>query len=319
MNFLLPQGIGDSVWALHKVQAVRDALDPGGQIVIALAGSHRSQLETRAIDFVNRFAFVDRTVMRPFGIHTEPYVSDEGRYNYIADGWYDFHATEGRYCALMPNGPLERGVRLEDWLPQYDINWRIFDDFRISPDERAYADALHARLGDYAVFYPGPLHGNTDNGHNRNALWGPVDWLDLSRRIRRELGLRIAVVGAPYDAPYYELFIRPWLNGDGASWANLIGKTNIGQLYAVTSRAEFVISYQAGVGIVATYLGTPTAIWWRPAGDSISPNEFLSFDERMASGWVPPAVLDAGKHLPLYYGRHDAGYIMDEVRRRGWA
>jgi len=80
-----------------------------------------------------------------------------------------------------------------------------------------------------------------------------------------------------------------------------------------------VISYQAGVGIVSTYLGTPTAIFWRPYGDSISPQWILSFDERMASAWVPPATIEAGKHLPLIYGRHGIQHIVSEIRRRGWA
>ena len=309
------------MWALHKVEAVRDALDPGGRIDIALAGSDEVYLERRALDFVRRFDFVDSVEMRTFQIMAEQWLSADGRYNYIEDGWYDFSSVDGlemRHCALMPNGPLERGVRLESWLPQYAINWNIFDHFRLTPDERAFGAILHVQLGDYVVFYLGPLHGNTDNGHNRNALWGPADWLDLGRRIRREFGLRVVVVGAPYDRTYYELFVRPSLNGDGGDWLNLIGRTDIGRLFSVTSHARFVISYQAGVGIVSTLLGTPTGIFWRPAGDSISPGCYLSFDERMASAWVPPTRIADGKHMPLIYGRHDVDYIVSEARRRGW-
>ena len=322
MKVLMPQGIGDSVWGLHKVQAVRDALDPGGAIDIALPGTPASAVESRAVDFVRRFDFVRSVEMRPWDIHRQPHIAPDGTYNYLDDGWYEFDDGAGgteRVCALMPNAALEHGTRLEDWLPQYDIDWAIFDHFHIEPWEWSLAANLRDRIGPYAVFYPGPLHGNSGDGHNRGMLWRPADWAALGSRVYRDFGLRIAVVGAPYDYDYYRWLVRPALNGDRDSWTELIGQTTVGELYAVTSTAKFVISYQSGVGIVSTYLGTPTAIWWRQQGDSISATQYLTFDERMASAWVPPARLAAGIHLPLYYGRETVDDIVSEIGRRGWA
>jgi hypothetical protein len=65
-------------------------------------------------------------------------------------------------------------------------------------------------------------------------------------------------------------------------------------------------------------LGTPTALWWRPEGDSISPDAYLSFKEAMASAWVPPATLAAGKHLPLIYGRESPDDILSAIKERRW-
>ena len=318
MRFFLPQGIGDSVWGLHKVEAIRDRLDPGGPIDIILPGTPNSAIESRAVDFVRRFGFVRSVEMRLYDIHQRPdYLLPNGCYNYIEDGWHEFDGD--RVCALMPNRALEHGTRLEDWLPQYAIRWGIFDDFRIAGRERELAEKLSARLGPYAVFYPGPLHGNAGDGHNRGMLWRPADWVALGQRVRHDLNLPIVVVGAPYDADYYRLLIAPALNGDAPHWTDLIGRTNIGELFAVTSRAKFVVSYQAGVGIVSTYLGTPTAIWWRQHGDSISATQYLTFDERMASAWVPPARLADGTHWALYYGRETVSDIVEGIGRRGWA
>jgi hypothetical protein len=317
MKFVLPTGIGDSVWALHKIQAIRDKLDPGGTIDIFLVGGD-NLLDSRALDFVRRFTFVNSARMVAFHLHKPgTWTRPDGTYDYIDDGMYDFGGE--RYCVLIPNAALERGERLESWLPHYAIDWNIFDHFRITNGEREFADNLHARIGDYAVFYPGPLAGNTEDGHNRNALWKPQDWVALGRRMHNELGLRIVVVGAPYDASYYEWQLGPALNGDITYWDNLIGATNLGQLWSVTSRAKFCISYQAGVGIISTYLGTPTAIFWRGYGDSLSSSRFISFNEKMASAWVPPRILESGKHLPLIYGRHGVEYIWREIRERGWA
>jgi ADP-heptose:LPS heptosyltransferase len=311
MKFILPTGIGDSVWALHKIQAIRDKQNPGGRIDVYLVGGN-NQIDTRAVDFVQRFSFVDHVEMRSYSIHKSGYwIKDDGTYNYLEDGIYTFDGE--KYCVLVPNATLEHGIRLEEWLPHYPIRWDIWKDFYISEEERSYARSFHAKTGDYAVFYPGPLNGNTENGHNRNALWRPEDWAELGAKVQSEMGLKVAVVGAPYDATYWQFLLGPLVRSEG--WHNLIGQTSLGQLWGITSRAKFVISYQAGVGIVSTYLGTPTALFWRSYGDSISPDHFLSFDERMASAWVPPKILDAGTHLPLIYGRHGIPYIMAWAKR----
>lgn len=320
MKFLLPQGIGDSVWALHKIQSVRDALAPGSPIDISLACGERSTIQDRALDFIRRFDFVHSATMQLAEIRNNPVFHPAGYWNYIPDGMYNFSGE--RFCVLIPNAALERGTRLEQWLPHYPIDWGIFSHFRISDQEHITGRKLRERIGDYAVFYPGPLGGNTFEGHNRNMLWKPQEWVELGEHIHQQFNLPIVLVGAPYDYDYYEYFLAPALNAAASSpshWTNLIGRTTLGELWSVTSNARFMISYQAGVGIISTYLNTPTAIFWRARGDSISNHGFLSFEESMASAWVPPSVIESGRHLPLIYGRHKVDYIMGEIRSRGWA
>lgn len=316
MKFLLPTGIGDSVWALHKIQAIRDKVAPGDPINIALVGASIGK-DTRAQDFVCRFKFVNSAAMKSYGIHKADHYNWKGRYNYIEDGIYEYDGEQ--YCVLVPNAPLEEGIRLENWLPQYPIRWEIFDDFQIDSEEASFGKLIKDKLGNYAVFYLGPLHGNTTDGHNRNAIWKPQDWINLGREIHQKYGLEIVVVGAPYDATYFQMMVGPHLNGDLTYWHNLIGMTGIGELFSTIQNSKFCISYQAGVGIVATYLKIPTGIFWRPEGNSISPSAYLSFSESMASAWVPPKQIADGTHLPLIYGRHGVPYIMDEIGKRGWA
>ena len=315
MKFLLPTGIGDSVWALHKVQAIRDKFDPGGPIDVSLVGSN-DKVDSRALDFVRRFRFVNSVNMKPFQLQAYgPRVHPDGTYNYIDDGDYTF--DEEHYIVLVPNRTLEQGIRLENWLPHYPIRWDIFHDFRIEVIERVHAADVHEKIGDYAVFYPGPLAGNTVEGHNRGPLWTPQEWVELGQRIHQEFGLHILVVGASYDQAYFSGMLEPLLKGKDY-WTSVIGRTNLGELWALTDRAKFVISYQAGVGIISTYRNTPTGIFWRQHGDSISSSHYLTFNEAMASAWVPPDILKAGTHLPLYYGKDSVESILNEVRLRGW-
>lgn len=322
MKALLPQGIGDSVWALHKIQSIRDKLFPGEPIDIFLTCSDRNPLQDRALDFLRRFSFVNSAEMRlNYGLLNNsgtdrPPFTPGGYWDYINDGMYEFKGE--KYCVLIPNASLERGIRLEQWLPQYDINWDIFRDFRMTSKELAYGNMVRSKLGAYAVFYPGPLHGNTVEGHNRNMLWKPAEWVDLGERIYSQFGLPIVVVGAEYDHDYYTHMIAPRLNGTSSHWIDLIGRTSIGELFSITSNAKFVISYQAGVGIISTYLKTPTAMWWRPRGDSISQSGFLSFEEDMASAWCPPAILELGSYMPMIYGKSSVESILSEIQSRGW-
>jgi len=315
VNYLLPQGVGDSCWALMKIQSVHKKLDPTGPLRVFLTCSERTVLQDRALDFIRRFDFVDSVDMRlnygilnNYGVDRPPFTPG-GYWDYIEDGMYDFKGES--YCVLIPNAPLERGIRLENWLPQYQIDWNIFDRFHMTLKERAYGDAVRALHGPYAVFYPGPLHGNTIEGHNRNMLWKPSEWIALGERVHKELGLAIVVVGAAYDHDYYTHMLAPRLNGTSSHWDDLIGQTTLGELFAVTSNAKFVISYQAGVGIVSTYLHTPTAMFWRPRGDSLSQSGFLSFEEEMSHAWCPPAILASGKYKPLIYGRDRIDQIME--------
>jgi hypothetical protein len=315
VKFLLPTGIGDSVWALTKIQAIRDKLDSGGVIDVSLVGS-KDKVDSRALDFVRRFRFVNSVDMKPFSIQAYgPRVHPDGTYNYVEDGMYEFDGE--KYCVLIPNAPLEKGIRLENWLPQYQINWNIFRDFHIETIERIHAADVHQKIGDYAVFYPGPLAGNTVEGHNRGPIWTPQEWVELGKRVHDEFGLHILVVGASYDLAYFTGILEPLLKGQDW-WTSVIGRTNLGELWAITDRAKFVISYQAGVGIISALRGTPTGIWWRPEGNSISSSMYLSFSEKMASAWASPTILESETYMPMVYTRHDVSLIMEEVRRRGW-
>src|SRR5215467_6291169 len=130
MRFVLPTGIGDSVWALHKIQAINEKLG-GDPIEVSLVGGG-NEIDSRAVDFIRRFAFVSSVNMKPFGIHKNgDWIADDGCYNYLDDGLYEFGGK--RYCLLVPNAALEHGIRLEEWLPHHKINWDIWDDFRITP------------------------------------------------------------------------------------------------------------------------------------------------------------------------------------------
>jgi hypothetical protein len=319
MNILVPQGIGDSIWALHKVQDLVKKRG-GGPLHLKVACAADGGVEARALEFLSRFDFVDSVSMYP--MQTEPGAAgiillpgppydEAGYYRYIPDG-PTFLA--GIDYVMMPNAALERGIRLEQWLPELHTNWDVTRRFRFLFEEEMYGEALKERLGGYVIFQMGSAAANTYAGHNRGPLWHPGDWHALGLEIEKRFGLKIVMVGAEYDRDYVETILHP-----PASWIDLVGKCSIGKTFAVVKRARFAVTYQSGIGILASYFGVPTAIFWRPKGDSVSPDFYASFEESMASAWVRPDMLSLGKHLPLIYTKCHVTGILEEIERRGWA
>lgn len=315
MKFLIPQGIGDSIWALTKVQSIAE--QHGEKTIdIVMNTSGMNSREQRALDFVLGFDFVNSAGMKQVNIMQLPYnipTDDCGYFRYIPDGP---SSVVGIDWTLMPNSAMERGIRLENWLPEYKTNWRIMDHFQFVPSSLIRSKTIKKTFGDFCIFFLGSKEGNMTDGHNRGSIWKPEDWVTLGEFIQHSLELNIIAVGAEYDKSYFEELVLG--NGSTSHWINLIGKTSINEVYALIRDARFVVSYQSGIGIVAEYLGIPTAIFWRQKGDSISSNFYASFDEKMNGAWSPPDMIASEKHMALYYGRHDVKYICDELIRRKW-
>jgi hypothetical protein len=312
MKILIPQGIGDSIWALTKVQdlARRHKADV---IDIVTNTNNIDPRENRAMEFILGFDFVNSVGVKKVNIMQPPWTSvtdDDGCFRYIEDGPY---SVPGIDYTLMPNRPMEHGVRLEDWLPMYKTNWNVMEHFQFTSSALKRSQITKDAFGDFCIFFLGSKTGNTTDGHNRGEIWRPEDWFALGDYIQHNLGLHIIVVGADYDKSYFDEKFA-----GRCSWLNLIGSTSINELFAIVAMSRFVVSYQSGVGIVAEYLGIPTAIFWRQKGDSISSTFYASFDEKMNGAWSPPSMIESHKHMALYYGRHDVAYVCNEIVKRGW-
>lgn len=309
----MPQGIGDAVWALLKVQDIAAKRDNVINIFIACADKN-NPAEGRALEFVKRFEFVSGAEMYEMPMSGQggcilllgPIADENGFYRYIPDGET---SLKGIDYVLMPNAPLERGIRIEDWLPAYKVNWNIMEDFCFDSEVKLSLQK------PYVVFYLSSLQNNSSVGHNRNNLWSYAQWVNLGKYAQEELKCRIVVVGAEYDKSYFDDYIKPLLSDE---WIDLIGSCTIEQTFSIVKSARFVVAYQSGIGIVASYMGIPAAIFWRQKGDSISPDCYISFEEKMAEAWANPAMIEQGKYLPLIYGRHDENYIIDEIKKRAW-
>jgi FkbM family methyltransferase len=305
LRVAVPAGIGDAVWALTKIPHL-----------LRIYGAEKAQISLcgprpyRALPFVERFDFVaSAEYSRWECVESQPY-TPEGTYNWAASGIGWHHEYD---WMLQANRHLESGLRLEEWLPDMETDWHIADRFRFTAREVREAIEFERSHGPYCLFYLGPEAGNTTSGHNRGPLWTPQDWGLLARHFR-ELGLKVVVVGAAYDQSYFEKYVAQHLG----ECTNMIGKWTIGQTFSAVQRARCVIAYQSGIGIFAVYLGVPTACFWRPHGDSIAPNAFVSFKEEMASAWAPHDALASGRYLPAIYTKCTPDSIVQHAVAQDW-
>jgi hypothetical protein len=323
MIFLVPQGIGDCAWALIKVQEVARQLGAERiDIRIACVDSN-NEAEARALEFVRRFDFVSSGEMYPVPMEDGrrgpcllpgPATDDNGLYRYMPDGPTDLPGID---YVLMPNAPLERAIRLEDWLPSYSPNWDIMDRFRFRPEELSHTETFAQACGPYVTFFLGSSTSNTTAGHNWGAVWTPNDWVRLGRSLQERYGVSVCVVGAVYDLDYFLSYIQSLLTTSDR-WYNQIGCLGIGETLSLVRRSKGIISYQSGIGIVGHYMGVPSGVFWRRKGESVSPHDYVSFEEGMASAWAAPGATEQGRHLPLIYGRDGVEEVLAKIDSGRW-
>lgn len=250
----MPPGIGDSLWAMVKIQNIVQE-DKADKLVVCL----QETSPARGKEFIDRFDFVADCMYRPFPIQPpgEYFINADGTYNYIGGRVGAVRQYMGMDWLLCPNTPLERGEPLETWLPEFRANWNVMKDhFRFMPTDDLIAERVSAQLKGrpWVTFFLGSVRDNggldangrynVDSGHNRarrytrpdwkkfgylDELWRddipngvrPVwlldYWVDLAKMIVEEAGCAIVVVGADWvqDKTYAKLFVDAWAKAGG--------------------------------------------------------------------------------------------------------
>lgn len=301
----VPPGIGDSLWAMVKVQDIMKQ-DGADDLIVCM----QETKPARGLEFIQRLDFVAEPMYKSFGIHQQgEFFISGGRYNYAGGDGGAMRKYMGMDWLLIPNRPLERGEPLDSWLPEYRPNWDVMKDhFRFLPTDNLIAEKVASKLKNgWVTFFLGGISPNgmmdedgkyhTTSGKNRarryskrewdsfgykEELWRPeldvrpiwlIDyWVDLARMIVEEQGLGVVVVGAPWvdDESYAGLFMKHWeqSGGDPAAVLNIVGETGIAECLRVTMGGRCLVSFQSGIGVASEYLGVNTAIFWRADGDS---------------------------------------------------
>lgn len=328
MHIMTGQGIGDATWTLFKIEDYVKR-HGGGPIDLAIACSSDNPVEKRALDFLKRFPFLNSVSM--YFVKLAPnqkgcvlvpgqLTDKEGCYCYLPDGpvtpTYPVRLP-GIDHVLLPNQALEHGQRLEAWQGECQIDWDIHSKFKFTSEELVDAEHLTRSVGEYCLFYLGPEAANISSGMNRNALWPHASWIRLGDILRDKYKLKVVVIGADYDRPYYTNHILP-LIGSRKFWVDKIGAYPINTTMAVIKRARFVMGHASGISLNSHYFGVPTAIWWRLPGDSLNSKFHVTFNKEFSTSWCNPKLLEQNKYLPLFYTQCTPESIVSDLDRLKW-
>jgi hypothetical protein len=322
MSVGIMSGIGDAVWSFVIQEAVRRKY--GADALLYHVNDSGDGRRKRSNNMLARFNFVDDMVTSKFQIHADTPMDDRsGHLNYMPSGPVTVDGRDEFDYRLIVNTYLEHGhsyARVCEalGLDEGDLDFDFFRKYREQPEDmRAVNKVLNYVGEDYAIFYYGAEVDNTIGGLNRDEMWKPEDWNRLGRMVHEQFGLKIVVIGAPYDVSYANKILGA---NEDTFYFNAIGQLDITETLALIQRSRFVIAFPAGVGIVGPYMRVPTVIFWRPKHMSYHVmHDRAGFCPEFATNWVPEPVLERGGYYPAWYGSDTPETIMAAIERGGWA
>lgn len=330
LRVAVPTGIGDTLWAMTKVGAILRQENAqgggyGGVHVRVCAGAVPHSLETRAFDFLQNIPFVKKVdhVVHPIHPPGRHYEIDGCIYlpsGKVASSHFDY--------LLIANHSLERGVRLEDFLPQHVVDWKILDSIPSVIQSPPVRDLFRSQL-PFFVLYCSALrnYSSRNNGYNNwdedfSSRWSLEDWaqvlIDLYDCFGQ--GLQPVITGAEYDktcaARVIELVRERRAN---LPILDLCGTCTTPETLAVLRQASLVVGYPSGIPIAATFLGRPTVMFYNsnpilrenrgPGGEDV-----LMMSPGFPVSWTPPGA-DGHWYEYLRFGLHRPADVLAAVHR----
>lgn len=219
LKLAVPPGVGDVYWALTKLRALRER-----------CGADKVQLYVQKTRLTRAVAWA-RMVPQLVTTSTErPFSPD-------ADCLGRGYSTKllGVHAILWPNGPLDRGEPLRNWLPELgepDLSFEVLTEKPGRP--------------------PGAVVYVSSDGVNK--AWapnlGPEFWRAFIDHLGVAAGAPPTLIGAHWDDKFAKQV--------GPRAINLIGKTSLQQVAGIIRSARVLVGIISGMTILGNHFRTPT-------------------------------------------------------------
>lgn len=256
---IVPQGIGDIIWAYRKLAPHYDALE----IDIAYFKNEIQQdIQRRSENIIKLLPKVTTVKMRN--------VTKE-HYNELAHNDYPLsnllNNIKDVHMDYSVNGLLDRGVNLED-LDEHPVEW----EFSIAT-EPLPIDCK------YILMY---ISGSTEKrsqAPNLKHVYTVEEWAKLAKAYKQKFPEhRLFLIGATFDRN---------IMGQVASLVEnceLIVQPEPKKLMWLLDNAEFFLGYQSGLNILADHFDTPQLMF------------YFDVIKDMKDAWVKPKNKDSFKY-----------------------
>ena len=245
MRVGVPSGVGDTYWTLTKLQAFRKRHKPK-ELILCIK---QSPLE-RATGWAEMVDFVDGVVVKQFD-HRSALLTG-----------FSSQKTRACDCILWPNAVLDRGMRIESWLPGYktDLSFPV----RTAPG-----------IAGAVVLYVSSVRN-----HQHCFPRMPMDyWPHVARILGERFGQAPVIIGAHFDEDY----------AAGLDWqspvVNLVGKTTLPEVAGIIQRAQVVVGIISGMTILGNHFRTPTVALCPDRYHKAFPKTWIARGTPYATAW----------------------------------
>lgn len=171
---------------------------------------------------------------------------------------------------IQPNHHLERGKRLEEWLPDLPTTFH----YPIVTTDRHKERARRLLEG-----MPRPLVGISAasyRGSEAWKTWGAEEWKDFLAWWSAEVGGTVVLLGGFWDD------LTAMLAEEG--YEDLVGKTDVGTMVEVQKILDYYVGFSSGLGVIRTVLGKNVYMFW--------PDHQVA----LSTSWAPPVMLGTGAY-----------------------
>lgn len=248
LRVALPLGIGDCHWAVQKFRGLSKHHD--GRPIHAFVNESQHHKTWNYLRLAAPVAHAEMSRFAPYDINREMDDYKAARWSTLQGcaGWKGFDYL------LVPNGHLERGLRIEEYLPEVETDYSY--DLLFIDGERTWMQ--HAGLEDRVLVY---LSGVGPNREFHSHTWSQHHWVELLRDLSA-IGHMPVIIGANTDDDlrYYAQVAQ--LLGPHCPHVNMVGKTTHAQVMCLIKHAKLWIGLNSGLGIVSASQGTPTLMFW---------------------------------------------------------
>jgi hypothetical protein len=286
LHVALPLGIGDCHWVCAKLRGLSDC--HGGRPIHAYVNRSPAHLSVGYLELVPMIARAGQSGRAPCNVARElPPSHRDPRWSTLegSRGWNGFDYV------LVANGHLERGDRLETWLPELPT------DFSYPLDIPAAARARAAALvpaGSILVYLSGV--GPNRGFHNHVCSVGL--WVHVCELLNAA-GFVPVLIGAHTrdDLGYRDAFLAA--AAGRARVRDIVGQTSIAEICAIVQTAAAWVGLNSGTGIVSAMMGVPTVMLWSDSRFPI-PGAVEPLHTNMRTSWLSAAQL--ARYRTISYG-----------------
>lgn len=295
INIYGPPGVGDVIWSLNKLKAIREREAPCRINYVVCANQFEAQ---RSFDLLNSCGLLDSCTSEELPLPRGPVCPDVSIPSYN----------------LFANPHVDAGKPLGEWVPEYECDFDIKFELPQAAEEQA-----RARMGDtrYATVYFASNAWN--NECTAGQAWTPKEWAETCIYLN-SIGLKPVVLGKGWDAGYIQRVAEEIiLAGEVPSkiWINMCGKTTLLLALALMKRAAITVgSGSSGLTITAAYLGyNVLTVWPKPGVLPVEPYLCGLIKDGFSTKWMPPDVMALGRYTALHFGEFTIEDIKQNVER----